>query len=53
MLTTDASPWGWGAHMEGALAHGTWREDEASLHINILELRAIQLALEAFQALAV
>lgn len=30
---------------------GTWREDEVSLHINILELRAIWLALEAFQTL--
>lgn len=47
-LFTDASTKGWGAHLEGQTAQGSWSEQEQDLHINILEMRAIKLALLAF-----
>ena len=45
-IFTDASTQGWGAHMEGATIQGTWSRAERLLHINILEMRAVRLALE-------
>ena len=47
-LYTDASLLGWGAHMDSLTAHGTWREDQRTQHINMLELEAVALALETF-----
>lgn len=51
ILTSDASLWGWGAHVEGKLVEGTWSPEEATQSINLLELRAIRQALLHFQDL--
>ncbi|KAE8576050.1 hypothetical protein XENTR_v10004031 [Xenopus tropicalis] len=51
ILTTDASLSGWGAVLEGQLAQGSWSRTESLLPINILELRAIRLALIHWQTL--
>ena len=45
---TDASLQGWGGTCEGVSIGGRWGPGEASLHINVLELRAAFLALQAF-----
>ena len=47
-LFTDASLFGWGAHLEpeGLLFHGVWSLDQSALHINVLEMKAILLALK-------
>jgi len=44
-VTTDASLLGWGAHSNGVEIGGRWRPEEAQAHINVLELRAVHLAL--------
>ena len=46
-LCTDASHYGWGAHLEPMRLsfHGRWTEDQSQLHINILEMMAIHFAL--------
>jgi len=49
LMFTDASTFGWGAHMEDRMAHGVWTEDERCLHINLLEMMAVDHALEAFK----
>lgn len=46
-LFTDASHAGWGAHALGRTASGVWESDVSTLHINILEMRAVFLALKA------
>jgi len=46
-MFTDASERGWGAHVAGATYQGTWSPEESKMHINILELRAMRLALLA------
>ena len=47
-LFTDASHFGWGAHLEPMrlFFHGCWSEDQSQFHINILEMMAIRLALK-------
>lgn len=47
-LFTDASHYGWGAHLEpmSLSFHGRWTEDQSQLHINILEIMAIRFALK-------
>ena len=47
-LFTDASLSGWGAHLEleGLLFHGAWTPVQSVLHINVLEMKAILLALK-------
>ena len=47
-LFTDASHYGWGAHLEPMRLsfHGRWTEDQSQLHINMLEMMAIRFALE-------
>ena len=47
-LYTDASHYGWGAHLEpmSLSFHGHWSEDQSQLHINILEIMAIHFALK-------
>ena len=47
-LYTDASHYGWGAHLEPMRlsVHGRWSEDQSQLHINILEIMAIRFALK-------
>lgn len=52
VLTTDASPWGWGAAMVRpgrAKASGHWRGEDRLRHINYLELRAVEEALPALR----
>lgn len=41
-ITTDASLYGWGAHLDSQVAQGRWSPVEAHSNINFLELRAIQ-----------
>ena len=39
---------GWGAHLQELTAAGEWLDRELGKHINILELRAVLIALTAF-----
>ena len=48
-LITDASNEGWGAHLEQASTKGLWSDREKRLHINVLELKAVSLALQRFK----
>lgn len=47
-LTTDASLLGWGAHMGLLRTQDLWRGADLDLHINVLELKAVLLAVRAF-----
>ena len=47
-LYTDASKTGWGAHVGTLTASGVWGDDLSGSHINLLELEAVVLALDAF-----
>ena len=49
MIYTDASPEGWGASYGNTATGGAWLPDEKILHINVLELKAIFLALKALK----
>ena len=49
-LFTDASSFGWGAHVESLSAAGVWSMDQSHLHVNVLEMEAVRLALCAFQS---
>lgn len=53
ILTTDASKAGWGGFLPHCQTQGLWTVDESQLHINILELQAIFLALQAFEDMLV
>ena len=44
-LFTDASNEGWGAHLGQSSTKGLWSGREKRLHINVLELKAVSLAL--------
>ena len=48
-LYSDASRSGWGAHLLDQSASGLWPDQETSLHINILEMKALFLALQTFR----
>ena len=48
-LFTDASNKGWGAHLEQSSTQGLWSPQEKGLHINVLELKAVFLALRRFK----
>ena len=48
-LFTDASNEGWGAHLEQSSTQGLWSPQEKGLHINVLELKAVFLALRRFK----
>ena len=48
-LFTDASNEGWGAHLNQCSTKGLWSEGEKRLHINVLELKAVSLALRSFK----
>ena len=50
-IFTDASKEGWGTHLDGHTARGTWSLPESKLHINHLELKAVFLALKEFRTL--
>ena len=47
-LFTDASNEGWGAHLDPSSTKGLWSDREKRLHINVLELKAVSLALRSF-----
>ena len=47
-LFTDASQKGWGAHLGKESISGIWRSQDSSLHINVLELKAVYMALKHF-----
>ena len=49
LIFTDASNQGWGAHLENLTVSGNWTDQEKLLHINVLELKAVFLALKSFQ----
>ena len=49
LIFTDASNQGWGAHLENMTVSGSWINQEKTLHINVLELKAVFLALKSFQ----
>ena len=48
-LYSDASSSGWGAHLLDQNVSGVWSAKEKLLHINLLEMKALFLALQAFQ----
>ena len=47
-IYTDASVQGWGAHCAHMIAQGLWSIQQFKLHINVLELKAVLLALKTF-----
>ena len=47
-ISTDASNQGWGAFCRGQRTGGPWSLQEKKLHINVLELKAIQIAILTF-----
>ena len=44
-IYTDASAQGWGAHCAHMIAQGHWLTQQSKLYINVLELKAVLLAL--------
>ena len=48
-LYSVASSSGWGAHLLDQNVSGVWSAQEKLLHINLLEMKALFLALQAFQ----
>ena len=50
-LFSDASNEGWDAHLGDYTARGLWSKSEGDLHINLLELKAVLLALRQFERL--
>jgi hypothetical protein len=47
-MCTDASMEGWGACLEENKVSGLWNLDQSREHINLLEMRAVVLAIEHF-----
>ena len=48
-LYSDASRSGWGAHLLNQSVSGIWSNQESSLHISLLEMKALFLDLQSFQ----
>ena len=48
IVFTDASDTGWGAHCMGEEIQGSWLPSETHLHINILEMKAVLIAIRHF-----
>ena len=48
VVTTDVSQMGWGAVWQRQTARGRWSPQQKRQHINVLELRAVLLALRHF-----
>ena len=48
-LYSDASSSGWGAHLLDQIVSGVWSAQEKLLHMNLLEMKALFLGLQAFQ----
>jgi len=53
VIYTDASNSGWGAHTESRRYHlsGKWTEPQRQLHINLLELKAVVLAVTTWETM--
>ncbi len=49
VIYTDASDWGWGAHVGNHATQGQWNSVQRLYHINVKELLAVFLALLYFQ----
>ena len=49
-LHSDASQSGWGSHLHDCVVSGVWSEQNL-LHINLIEMKALFLALQSFQEL--
>ncbi|XP_042300657.1 uncharacterized protein LOC121918713 [Sceloporus undulatus] len=49
-LTTDASLEGWGAHLLDLVVKDKWSDSDSLLHINALEMLAVEKALRAFES---
>lgn len=49
ILTTDASLFGWGTHLQSRVTQGCWTSEDLLNDINWLELRVAHLALRHFQ----
>lgn len=47
VLTTDASNLGWGGHVGSLTASGVWDDSTRRLHINALEMLAVEYSLRA------
>ena len=48
VITSDASKMGWGATFGNLSTNGRWSKQKSDLHINVLELKATFLAIQAF-----
>ena len=48
-IRTDASKKGWGAVCQGIPTGEEWNLQEQQLHINVLEMKAVKLALLAYR----
>ena len=48
LLHTNTSLLSWGAHLLDLMALRVWSQKESSLHINVLEMKAVVLALASF-----
>ena len=48
-LYSDASSSGWGAHLLNQNVSGVWSDQEKLQHINLLEMKALFLGLQAFR----
>ena len=48
-LFTDASNEGWGDHLDQSSTKGLWSDQEKRLHIDVLELKAVSLALRSLK----
>ena len=48
-LYSDASCSGWGAHLLDQHVSGVWSDQEKLLHINLLEMKALFIGLQAFR----
>ena len=51
MITSNASKKGWGAECEGFVMQGQWSLTEKGQHINVIELKAMGLALKSLKHL--
>jgi len=48
VIESDASMLGWGAVCGGVKTSGVWTSEEVQYHINVLELKAVFLAVQCF-----
>ena len=48
VITSDASTSGWAGVCEGETINGLWSDEEQSMHINLLEIKAAFLSIKTF-----